>query len=101
MTEDQVAQLSALGRDMEHVIKAVDEIKSGLGNLATKAEVAAMVSRADHAALTYRVDSLERRVEDQSPSSWVSNITKVALMLTAVGAAAGLVAIIAIKLSRL
>lgn len=101
MTEDQVAQLSALGRDMEHVIKAVDEIKRGLGNLATKEEVAAMVSRADHTALTYRVETLERRVDDQSPTSWISTITRVAVMITAVTAAFGVISLIFLKLSKL
>ena len=93
MTEDQVAQLSALGRDMQHVTKALDDIKS---------ELRVLISlRTDHVDLARRVGALEKRVEDQSASSLISIVTRVAVMITAVGGALGLVGLIFMKVSQL
>ena len=100
MTEDQVAQLSALGRDMEHVMRTMQEIKSTLQSLPTKADVDAMVSKADHNALAFRVDSLEKKVADNSPAAWIQTITRVAVMITAIGAAVGLLGTLFVHLSR-
>ena len=93
MTEDQVAQLSALGRDMQHVTKTLDDIKN---------ELRVLISlRTDHVDLARRVGALEKRVEDQSASSLISIITRVAVMITAVGGALGLIGLIFVKVSQL
>jgi hypothetical protein len=96
MTEDQVSQLSAVGRDVAHILKRMDDLNRVIGTLATKDEVAAMVTRRDHDLLGFRVETIERTIpglqaaiKEQSASSLVERITKGAVAITAVAAAVG------------
>jgi hypothetical protein len=98
MTEDQVSQLSAMGRDVAHILAGMDDLRKTIGTLATKDEVAAMVTRRDHDLLGYRVETIERTIpglqaaiKEQSASSLLERTTKVAVAITAVAAAVGVV----------
>ena len=101
MTEDQVKQLVGLSRDVAHILEALDAMRQVIGKLATKDELAAMVSKREHDLLEFRVRNLEtdatairERIKEQSASSLMDKVQKVALTITAVAAAVGVVGLL-------
>lgn len=85
MNETQVAELATLKANVSHILKAVDEIKDRLGDVATKEELEAMVTRAEF-------DALKRKVEDGSAISLFERVTKVAGGVVVIAAALSLLA---------
>jgi hypothetical protein len=107
MTEDQVKQLVSLSRDVAHILEALDAMRQVIGKLATKDELAAMVSKREHDLLSYRVQTLEaeaisirERLKEQSASSIMDRLQKVAVTLTTVAAACGVVAAIVLHFTK-
>lgn len=98
MTDDQVTRLISLGRDVAHIVDALEAMRETISRLATKEELAAMVTRSDHDKLGYRVETVERTimlmqqtVREQSALSFIDRLTKIAVAITAVAAAFGVV----------
>lgn len=79
--DEEIRRLAELGAHMEHVLRAIAEVKAQLEKLVTKAE---------HNSLVERIARLEKRVEDQSPTSIVRRVTAWAIGLVSVAGAIGL-----------
>lgn len=94
-TSDNVISLAVLGERLSHVVTTVEEIKFRLDGLATRKEIADLVSRAEHSAavvsLENRLVGLERIVQSNSPGHLIDALTKIALSVSAVGGAGALV----------
>jgi hypothetical protein len=96
MTDDQVRELANLSASMLHITKAVDEIKRRVEGMPTREELRLFVTKAESDA---KIDSMERRIgtlekatEDNSATGLMKRIQNIALTVTAVAAAFGVVA---------
>ncbi len=87
MNETQVAELATLKANVGHILRSVDEIKDRLDSVATKEELAAMVTRAEF-------DALKRQVEDGSAESMFAKTTKIAAGIVVIAAALGVIAML-------
>lgn len=79
--DEEIRRLAELGAHMEHVLQAIAEVKAQLSALVTKAELNSVVDR---------LARLEKRVEDQSPTNIVRRITAWAIGVVSIGGAIGL-----------
>ena len=79
--DEEIRRLAELGAHMEHVLRAIAEVKAQLAELVTKAELTSVVDR---------IARLEKRVDDQSPTSIVRRVTAWAIGLVSVAGAIGL-----------
>ena len=90
-TADTTTTLAVLGERLSNVMSSVAEIKDSLQLLATRKEIAELVSRAEHSAaivdLSNRISTLER----QTPARLMDTIVKLSVSLSAVVAAGTLV----------
>lgn len=96
--------LVRLDERMAHVMRAIDDIKSTLETMPTRAEVAALVSRSEHSAavvsLDTRIQNLEARVKAQSPMSLLEVIQKIAITIAALGSSGALIVAVVQFLDR-
>ena len=73
MTPEQLRELSTVSANMAHVLKTLQEVREGMGSLATRDELREFVTRTEHdyktMALEGRVERLEREVKDNAPMS--------------------------------
>lgn len=86
------AMWARLDERMKHLVATVDDIKR---NMATRDEIANLVSKAAHDAavgnLQGQIDRLREAVKDQSPATLMDRIRSVALTMAAVAAAGGVI----------
>lgn len=77
---EEIRRLAELGAHMEHVLRAIGELKAQLAELVTRAELSAVLDR---------IKAIEARVEDQSPLAIWKRVTAVAVGVAAIAAAVG------------
>jgi tRNA G37 N-methylase TrmD len=92
MTEDQIRELANLSASMAHVTKAVDDIKTRVDKMPTREELREFVTRQELTILAGRVETVERRVVEGSLRSAMAKARDVALTVTAIAAAIGVIA---------
>jgi hypothetical protein len=92
---DDITTLAVLGERLRNVMSSVGEIKKSLDGLATRKEIAELVSRAEHSAavvsLENRLSLLESQVRAGSISTLIDTVTKVCLSMSAIAAAGSLI----------
>ena len=73
----------------------VHDIKGRMDTLATRKEIADLVSRAEHSAavvaLENRLTNVETKVNANTPSALIDTLTKICLSISAVGGAGALI----------
>lgn len=89
-TESDQTRLARLDERLTHLMGAVDDIKIGMQALATKEQLAEMVTRSDHATVYGDLRNRIEKLEAQTPMSMIDIITRVAVAVSAVGAAVAL-----------
>lgn len=81
-----------LDERMRHLVATVDDIKR---NMATRDEIANLVSKAAHESaisnLQVQINAIRQAVADQSPATWLERIKSLALTIAAVAAAGGVI----------
>lgn len=91
----QPPDLVRLDERMAHVMRSIDEIKDSIGLLATRKEIADMMTRTEHSAITggivARLDALELRVKSISPMSLLDVVQRIAVTISALGAAGAVI----------
>lgn len=92
---ENATTMAVFGERLKTVVGSVEEIKIALSQLATRAELATLVSRADHSAamqgLEFRLKTLEDQVQRQSPGRLIDTVTKLCVGISSVAAAASIV----------
>lgn len=95
MNDVTTPSVDRLDERITHIVRAVDEIKTTMQGLATRAEIAALVSRSEHsasvAAMETRIQTLESKLAESSGRSRLTLIREVAVTIAALGAAGVLV----------
>ena len=85
---------AVLAEQMKQVAASIAEIKNDLKNMPTRREIEAFVSRAEHSsavvALDVRLKDVERKVDENSPKSLMQTVQQIAITISALGAAGGL-----------
>lgn len=95
MSDTTTPSVDRLDERINQLMSAVGEIKDRLDQVPTRAEMAALVSKAEHSAavvaLEGRISTLEGKVAEASGRSRLGLIKELALTIAAVGAAGLLV----------
>ena len=81
-SEEEIRRLAALGVHMEHVLTAISDLKTQLDKLVTRAELKSVFDR---------LETLEKRIEEQAPLSLWRKATAIAAGVAAIGAAGALI----------
>jgi predicted house-cleaning noncanonical NTP pyrophosphatase (MazG superfamily) len=92
MTEDQIREIANLSASMAHVTKAVDDIKTRVDKMPTREELREFVTHQELTSLAGRLEAVERRVVEGSLQSAMARARDIALTVTAVAAAIGVIA---------
>lgn len=84
------AQLSSIGQASEHAVtiavmleklgtltEAMEQIRNSLQHMATKEQVAQLVSRSEFEKMAWRIEQLEKQAQDNSPLAVWKNFTLV------------------------
>ena len=77
---------------MAHVTKAVDDIKTRVDKMPTREELREFVTRQELTILAGSLETVERRVVEGSLRSAMAKARDVALTVTAIAAAIGVIA---------
>mgnify|MGYP000887822435 CR=1 FL=1 len=104
MTEDQIRELASVSVNMKNLAEAVDEIKKRIGALPTSEELRGFIAQevaSSVSRLSNRVETLEVKVNDQSPRAWMARIRDVAMTVAALAAAAGVIVAIVHTFDRI
>ena len=90
--DEEIRRLAELGAHMEHVLRAIAEVKAQLAELVTRAELSTVIDRIVRleTALVERITRLEKRVDEQSPLNIWKRVTAVAIGVVSIGGAIGL-----------
>jgi phage-related minor tail protein len=93
VTEDQVRELAGVSADMKHLMRSMEEIKTGMSMLATKTELERFTLQSTHDtavdSLRRDIADLKKQIEGQSAASWMDRIKTLAMTIAAVAAAGG------------
>ena len=85
-------RIALLEQALRHIEDGMDDIKTQIRSLPTKAEIAQMVTQGQFDGLRARVDSLESKILDEGTSAFWAKVRTVGLTITAV---AGAIAVLA------
>ncbi len=89
MSPEESGQLGALTQSIKHLEQRMDEIKDLLSNMVTTTHLEAKM-----APIIWRLDQVEQKQKEQSPRSMLRTLTEVCVGITALAAAAGVVALL-------
>ena len=90
MVDDQSDRLTRLEVNVQHVMDTQVEIKTALSNLPTRIELAQLVSKAEYTTITNNFETRIQKLEAQTPRSLMKATQEIAVTITAIAAAGGL-----------
>ena len=87
--------LVRLDERMAHVMRSIDDIRDTLSGLATRKEIAELVSKAEHAAFVVsfesRMTAVESRMKQVGWGGMLESIQRIAVTVSTLGAAGSLI----------